>query len=188
MTPGSSATKAGLLTDTGGYTQNSSGSLDIGIGGTTSGTTYDALKSTTAVLGGTLNISELKSFVPTVGSTFKILNFNSESGTFATVNGLTINSTEAYTITYQPTDVLLTVVSTDSPASSAAPAHGAASPAAYLVGSAGAAHLTSALREFNAAYSVGGSRAVVTANNAVMARQRMAERIGALDLLKRGRH
>jgi hypothetical protein len=110
---------------------------------------------------------------------------------------LTINSTEAYTLTYQPNDVLLTVVST-APASAAtqspstkteiAAVRGAASPAAYLLGSDGSAHLTAALREFNTAYAAGGSRAVVAANNAVMSRQRMAARISSLDLLKRGRH
>jgi hypothetical protein len=39
------------------------------------------------------------------------MNFGSETGTFGTVNGLAINSTEHFTVTYQPTDVLLTVVS-----------------------------------------------------------------------------
>src|SRR5690348_5216306 len=39
------------------------------------------------------------------------MNFSSETGTFSTVNGLSINSKEHFTITYQPTDVLLTVVS-----------------------------------------------------------------------------
>ena len=39
------------------------------------------------------------------------MNFSSETGTFSTVNGLPINSNEHFTITYQPTDVLLTVVS-----------------------------------------------------------------------------
>jgi hypothetical protein len=63
--------------------RNSGGSLDIGIGGTTS-TKFDALNATSAVLGG----------------------------------GLTINSSEEYTLIYQATDVLLTVVSTASPASS----------------------------------------------------------------------
>jgi len=49
--------------------------------------------------------------VPTIGSTFKIMNFTSETGTFATVNGLAINMSEHFSLTYQPTDVLLTVVS-----------------------------------------------------------------------------
>jgi len=33
------------------------------------------------------------------------------SGTFATVNGLSINSGEHFTVTYHPTNVTLTVVS-----------------------------------------------------------------------------
>jgi hypothetical protein len=49
--------------------------------------------------------------VPSIGSTFKIMNFTSETGMFATVNGLAINSAEHFIITYQPTDVLLSVVS-----------------------------------------------------------------------------
>jgi hypothetical protein len=38
------------------------------------------------------------------------MNFTSETGTFATVNGLPINTSEHFTITYQATDILLTVV------------------------------------------------------------------------------
>ena len=83
VTPGASATKTGILADTGTYTQNTAGSLNVGIGGTTAGTKYDVLSATSAVLGGTLNISELNSFVPTVGSTFKVLTTSgTESGTF----------------------------------------------------------------------------------------------------------
>jgi hypothetical protein len=65
----------------------------------------------------TLNISELNGFVPTVGSTFKILNFGSETGTFMNVIGQQINSTEYYAVTYQATDVLLTVDSGTAPTS-----------------------------------------------------------------------
>jgi fibronectin-binding autotransporter adhesin len=147
VTPGGTATKAGSLTDAGTYTQNAGGSLDIGIAGTST-TSFDSLNSTTAVLGGTLNISELKGFVPTVGSTFKILNFSSETGTFATVNGLTINSSEAYTVTYQGTDVLLTVVSTPA-------AKVASSTETHLIASRNGSEdyqlrMAAALKEFNA--------------------------------------
>ncbi len=110
ITPGDSSTATGILKDTGAYSQNS-GTLDISIDGKTAGTQFDQLNPTTASLNGTLNISRPTGFVPTIGSTFKIMNFTSETGTFATVNGLAINGTEHFTITYQPTDVLLTVVS-----------------------------------------------------------------------------
>jgi hypothetical protein len=109
--PGDSATATGILTSSGAYTQNSGGTLDISIGGTTAGTNYDQLNSKTASLNGTLNLTLIDSFVPTIGSTFKILGYTSESGTFSTVNGLAINSSEHFTITVQGTDVVLTVVS-----------------------------------------------------------------------------
>jgi hypothetical protein len=108
--PGDSTKTTGILKDSGAYTQNS-GTLDILIDGTTAGSKYDQFNPTTASLSGTLNINVAAGFVPKVGSTFKIMNFTSETGTFATVNGLAINSSEHFTITYQGTDVLLTVVS-----------------------------------------------------------------------------
>jgi fibronectin-binding autotransporter adhesin len=111
ITPGNSATSTGILKDTGAYTQNSGGTLNIAINGTTAGTSYDQFNPSTAVLNGTLNITRPTGFVPTVGSTFKIMNFSSETGNFATVNGLAINSSEHFTVTVQSTDVLLTVVS-----------------------------------------------------------------------------
>ncbi|HWU36456.1 MAG TPA: hypothetical protein VN203_02350, partial [Candidatus Acidoferrum sp.] len=110
VSPGATTAATGILTETGAYTQNSGGILNIAIAGTTAGTQYDQLNPTTASLGGTLNISLGTGFTPSLGSTFKILNFSSKTGTFATVNGLSINGTEHFTITYQPTDVLLTVV------------------------------------------------------------------------------
>jgi hypothetical protein len=109
--PGDSATTTGILTDNGTYTQNSAGSLNVGIGGTTAGTKYDVLAATTARLGGTLNISLLNGYVPAVGNTFKVVTYGSETGTFSTITGLSINSSEHFTVTYQGTDVLLTVVS-----------------------------------------------------------------------------
>jgi hypothetical protein len=108
--PGASSTTAGILKETGAYNQNS-GTLDITINGKTAGTQYDQFNPTTASLSGTLNIDRLSSFIPTIGSTFKIMSFSSETGTFGMVNGLAINSTEHFSVTYQPTDVLLTVVS-----------------------------------------------------------------------------
>jgi hypothetical protein len=90
---------------------------------------------------------------------------------------LTINGSEAYTITYQPTDVLLTVVST-----------GPAVQTAYHIGSiAGASHLTAALNEFNAAYATGGRQAIAIAIEAALSRQRMQEHIGVLNPLKKAK-
>jgi len=121
ITPGDSAITTGILTDSGAYKENAGGSLNISIGGTTPGSGFDQLNSTTATLGGTLNIKLINGFIPKLGTNFKILNFGSETGHFATVNGLPINSSEHFGIAYQGTDVLLTVVG------------GAASPAGAVI-------------------------------------------------------
>jgi hypothetical protein len=109
ITPGDSSTITGVLTDKGAYTQGANGILDVSIGGTTAGTQFDQLNPTTAALNGTLNISLIKGFVPTIGQTFKIMNFTSETGMFAHCT-CAINSSKHFAITYQGTDVLLTVV------------------------------------------------------------------------------
>lgn len=111
ITPGASPASTGILSDTGTYTQNAAGALNIVIGGTTAGAQYDELTATSAKLGGTLNISLANGYVPTVGSTFKIVGYGSETGEFATVNGLAINGSEHFALTYQGTDLLATVVS-----------------------------------------------------------------------------
>jgi fibronectin-binding autotransporter adhesin len=111
ITPGDSAATTGILTDSGAYKENAGGSLDISIAGTTPGSGFDQLNSTTASLGGTLNVKLINGFVPKLGTNFKILNFGSETGHFATVNGLAINSSEHFALTYQGSDVLLTAVS-----------------------------------------------------------------------------
>jgi hypothetical protein len=56
--------------------------------------------------------------VPKVGGTFEIMNFSSKIGAFSKVDGLAINSSEHFSLTYQSADVLLTVVSGALPAAS----------------------------------------------------------------------
>lgn len=101
----------GKLAVTGKYTQNSTGILAADIGGATAGTQFDQLNVTGAVtLGGTLNLQLINSFVPTIGSTFDIMNFASSTGTFATINGTHINPSEHFAVTVNPTNVTLSVV------------------------------------------------------------------------------
>ena len=109
MNPGDSATTAGILTEKGTYSQGSSGTLDIFIDGTTAGTKFDQLNVTKASLNGSLNLTLPTGFTPTIGQTFKIMNFTSETGQFMHCN-CAINTSEHFQITYQGTDVLLTVV------------------------------------------------------------------------------
>ncbi|MGO4882494.1 MAG: beta strand repeat-containing protein [Bryobacteraceae bacterium] len=117
ITPGNSSTSEGKLQVNGTYAQNSSGALDVTIGGTTAGTNYDQLNvSGTASLNGTLNISLAHGYTPTVGTTFDILNASSVTGSFSTVNGVAINSNEHFTVTEISGDEIeLTVVSGPAP-------------------------------------------------------------------------
>src|SRR5712692_4260581 len=111
VTAGDSATKAGKLSLS-TYTQNSSGSLNIQIGGSTRNSANSQLAVANGVsLHGTLNLKLINGFLPAIGNTFIILTGSAVSGTFATVNGLSINSGEHFTVTYHPTNVTLTVVS-----------------------------------------------------------------------------
>jgi hypothetical protein len=76
----------GILTVDGNYTENSSGTLDIGIGGTTLGTQYDQLKiDEAASLSGSLDITLLNGFVPAIGNQFDIIAFGSETGSFSLI-------------------------------------------------------------------------------------------------------
>ena len=145
ITPGDSATSTGTLSVKNTYTQTSTGALDIAIDGTTTGK-FDVLNITkTATLNGTLNISLVSGFVPTVGSTFDILNASSVTGAFATINGTSINSSEHFTVTVNGNDVVLTVVAGPGPASAPADfsntlrrhsSHLAAVPTSVLFGAA----------------------------------------------------
>jgi len=112
VTPGDSATKPGILAPN-SYTQKSTGSLNIDIGGTTVGTQYGQLAVTNgASLNGTLNIKLVNGFVPAIGNTFTVLTASAVSGTFATVNGLSINSGEHFDPpVYNTNSVTLTVAS-----------------------------------------------------------------------------
>jgi hypothetical protein len=111
VTPGDTVTNTGKLSIAGTYTQNATGALNISIGGLTVSTKYEQLAVTNgASLNGTLNIKLIHSFVP-AGSIFTILTASAITGKFATVNGLSINSGEHFTIQYGPTTVTLTVVS-----------------------------------------------------------------------------
>jgi hypothetical protein len=109
--PGNSATAPGKLTVTGGYTQTSAGALDANLAGANSGQFSQLNVNGTATVSGTLNITLLNNFVPLIGATFQVLRARHVNGTFTTVNGTAINGSEHFTVTYNSTNVTLTVVS-----------------------------------------------------------------------------
>jgi hypothetical protein len=108
---GDAVKTAGKLAITGTYAQTLAGSLNVDIGGLTPGTLFDQLNvSGAASLGGTLNLDLINGFTPTLGSTFDIMNFASETGTFATITGTHINSGEHFSVIVNPTNVTLDVL------------------------------------------------------------------------------
>ncbi len=125
VTPGNSATSTGALQVNGTYSQNAAGALDVTIGGTAAGTKYDQLNvSGAAALSGTLNITLAAGYTPAIGNTFDILNASALTGSFATVNGLAIDSSEHFTVaTVNGDEIVLTVVSGAAPASASLSAY-----------------------------------------------------------------
>jgi hypothetical protein len=90
----------GVLTINGNFTQSSTGTLSLSIGGTTAGTTYDQLRITgMAALGGTLNVAVVNGFSPPPGSSFTMLTYASFSGSFGNIQSFGATFTAQYNST-----------------------------------------------------------------------------------------
>jgi 6-phosphogluconolactonase (cycloisomerase 2 family) len=80
----------GILNLNASYTQGTGGAISALIRGTTAGTQYDQINSTSSMaLAGTLNLQFGNGFTPAPSDKFNILNFSSVSGNFSTVNAPT---------------------------------------------------------------------------------------------------
>jgi hypothetical protein len=76
----------GVLAINGNFTQSSTGTLSLSVGGTSAGTTYDQLQiSGMANLGGTLKVSTVNGFVPVSNTTFTLLTYDGFNGSFGTI-------------------------------------------------------------------------------------------------------
>gem|GEM_PF-5919863 len=101
----------GCLTISGNYTQTASGTLRLAIGGLTACSEFDQLNVTgTATLNGTLKLNLINDFVPAVGDTFQVITYASHMGSFAAITGSYIGNGRKLQISYNPTDVRLTVI------------------------------------------------------------------------------
>lgn len=109
VTAGDSTAKPAKLSVTGSYSQNSTGSLNISIGGTNAGQFGELAVTNGVVLGGTLSIKLVNGFVPTTSDTFTIVTGSVVTGKFATVKGTTINSNEHFVVNYNANSVVLSV-------------------------------------------------------------------------------
>lgn len=89
------------------FTQTATGSLNIELGGTVAGDSYDqVIVRRSATLGGTLNVTLINGFEPAIGDVFTILHQEEGiAGSFATVNLPTLSSgTEWDAVEYSDTD------------------------------------------------------------------------------------
>jgi hypothetical protein len=100
----------GAITETQTYTQVAGGSLDIAIG-TVNATTLNSVLNVTgaATLAGNLNVSLFGGFTPANGNSFTVLTASSISGQFASINAPVLPGGLAWSATYSPTSVMLTV-------------------------------------------------------------------------------
>ncbi|MCH2115733.1 MAG: PEP-CTERM sorting domain-containing protein [Pirellulales bacterium] len=81
--PGSSPATA---TITGNYVQGASGTLLMELGGETAGTQYDQLQISGLLdLDGVLSVQLIDGFTPALGNTFDLLDWGSQTGSFATM-------------------------------------------------------------------------------------------------------
>jgi Ca2+-binding RTX toxin-like protein len=100
---------AGILDVTGNYTQTA-GELDIEIGGLTPGTQHDQVAVIgAATLGGTLALDSISGFTPSPGDSFVVMTYGSHSGTFATETWSDLPGTLDFTVTYNSTNVTVSV-------------------------------------------------------------------------------
>jgi hypothetical protein len=95
----------GSLDISGNYSQT--GFLDIDLDGPDSVTVLNA--GGEASLGGTLDVSLLGGFVPTLGETFLVMTYGSVSGSFNDISDSGLPAGEYWGPTYDPNDLFLTV-------------------------------------------------------------------------------
>jgi hypothetical protein len=116
---------AGLLAITGTYTQLATATMNVSIGGLTTGTYSELTVSGATSLGGTLTVAIVNGLVLTsadIGDTFTILSSTGTlSGSFT--NSTVTSGTDVFTVSYVGKTVVLTLSSvTGAPAKNQAPA------------------------------------------------------------------
>ena len=107
----SPGTSPGTINVTGNYTQDSTGTLAMEIGGTMPDTGYDQLiVSGTASLDGELEVRLIDPFTPTLGDSFTLMTYDSHTGTFATETLQALNPGLEWAVHYGETALTLTVI------------------------------------------------------------------------------
>ena len=108
LSPGNSP---GSLTINGSYIQTSNGTFLEQLAGIIPGTEFDQLVVNGGVsLTGGLDLELLNDFAPALGDSFTIMTYDSESGEFGWMDLPTLAEGEAWLVSYNPTDITLSVV------------------------------------------------------------------------------
>ncbi len=98
----------GTLNVTGQFTEDSTASLGVGIGGLTAGSQFGQLDITgQASLGGAFSVAVLNGFTPAPNESYAIMNFGSETGSFASETGLNVGDGITLYPTFQSTSLEL---------------------------------------------------------------------------------
>jgi hypothetical protein len=114
ISPGDGIMKVGELSINGMYSQGSTASALIDLGGTGSGA-FDVVNiSKAAALNGKLIVDLVNGFTPVAGNSFDIMNYASESGAFSSETLPTITG-DHWLVTIGATDVLLQLLAGTGP-------------------------------------------------------------------------
>jgi hypothetical protein len=106
LSPGSSP---GTINVDGDFTQESTGTLAIELGGTTAGTEYDQVNVTGAAsFDGTLEITLIDDFSPSAGQTFTLMTYASRDGIFSSTHLPILDPGLIWEINYYTTSLTLT--------------------------------------------------------------------------------
>jgi RHS repeat-associated protein len=102
---------ASTLNVTGAYTQAATGSLSLEIGGTPASGKFGGLSASGLdTLAGSLNISLVNNYGPSVGQSYQVMTFGSRLGNFSNISGLRLQRTGVLTADITDTHLALTCV------------------------------------------------------------------------------
>ena len=107
INPGNSI---GTLNLNGNYTQTTDGILNIELGGTNVGEFDQLVISNNANLNGTLNISLVNDYIPTIGDSFEIITYGSRLNDFTTPNLPTLSNGLSWKRQFDADSLTLTVM------------------------------------------------------------------------------
>ncbi len=93
----------GTLNVAGTFTQESTGTYDVAIGGTTPGSSFGQLNvSQSASLNGALSVNLINNYAPPQGQSYPILTFASKTGNFSAESGLYLGGGEGFSPSFTP--------------------------------------------------------------------------------------